>query len=84
MSGKATRAANRRSVSLKIAEDSSVDLPSFAALPTLSRTHLEPARYALSFSAISASSPSSVMSFVPSLRAFTALLDVDAGSAITR
>ncbi len=42
VSGKATRAANRRSVSLKIAEDSSVDLPSFAALPTLSRTHLDP------------------------------------------
>ena len=41
MSGKATRAANRRSGSLKIAEDSSVSLPGFAALPTLSRTHLE-------------------------------------------
>ncbi len=42
VSGKATRAANRRSVSLEIREDSSVDLPSFAALPTLSRTHRQP------------------------------------------
>ena len=35
-------------------------------------------------SAISASSSASVMSFVPYFRAFTALLDVESGSAVTR